>query len=232
MSPTTPRIIPAELYYDETAIESAVDALVEEAARRLSSSFPHRSEGELSSYLRRRLREEQEKESLYNMDDWSERAPKLLARLVRSLSNTEAWRRRKIENFFRKAYQGALKFARNYLWRREDIEDAVGLAFIALHEGKTEAGYFNRKLRDICVDRLRELDDERKYAGIEVSPDDFRVSMEQRDPLNVLMDRRYDRAKRLLVGQAKKRPKWRDARRKQWAQPLIQPRGELAVVTG
>lgn len=153
---------------------------------------------------------------------------------TRSRANLEAWRRRKIEAFYRSDYQKAVGIATAALASREEGEDVAGLAFERLMEGRTSIKRFYRKLKDVLVDRIRQREVERRLFAMQGETEpagdlggSVRYSIrgqDLRDPALVLMDTRNTQAKRLLVGLAKKSKKMRRARRATWVQAMEIPR--------
>lgn len=205
-------------------------------ASRLAKTVRHRTPQQIAEQLLKRLLTERESRRLQNLNHWPEHAPSFLRQMVRSLSNKEAWRRRKIEQFFRTDHAKACVFATGFLPTSEEVEDAVGDAFLKLQRNETSIRYFYRTLRNICVDRYRQLGNayDSVEGMIEINqayrhgaagelPTEIELRIDRarpQDPLTLLMDSRQTRVKRLLVGRAKKSPKWHSARRKKWAQGL------------
>lgn len=223
--------------------------LARSAASRLRESIPHKTSRQLADELLQRLLEKRGSREAQNLNHWSEYAPGYLDKLVRSLANAEAWRRRKIAAFFEANYERAGAFARRFLSAPEEIEEVVGTAFELLQAGRVDFKNFYPKLRDLCVNRLRRMEVER---GLFVSLDgliqDARRAEEsldddlpgaaatapkcwEQDPLSQLMDRRNRRAKPLMVGRAKKSPKMRRARRAQWVAEIENPRPKSPAQT-
>lgn len=219
-------------------------AMAVEAASRLVESIPHRTVPELADELLSRALHERTFRERRNLNHWPQHAPQYLNRLVRSLANQEAWRRRRNEAFFRSDYEKACAVARAQLPSREDVEDVVGEAFLRLAANRTTPRNFYRTLKQLIVDRQRKSAVERRLF---VSQEDLREGdrsrrdaprasgyarqADVRDPQEVLVDRRNRVARPLMVAQAKKRPNWRNVRRRRWAQPLQATRAETAPQT-
>lgn len=219
-------------------------ALAEEAGFRLAESIPHLSTESLAAELRRRLLQERRSRERQNLNHWPRHAPRYLNALVRSLANREAWRRRRIDAFYRSDYAKACTIAGARVPSPEEAEDAAAEAFARLVANRTSIRYFYRTLNQVIVDRQRQLEVERAmFAGLDdpSAPVGGRGGAvleraascrgDSRDPINVLMDRRNRVARPLMVAQAKRNPKWRGARRWQWTKELETSRAETAPQT-
>jgi hypothetical protein len=218
--------------------------LVDQAAGRLAESLLHRTPKEIADDLLKRLLQEKEARQRLNLNHWSDYAPAYLNKMVRSLSNQEAWRRRAIDAFFRSDYEKACAIAQAGLDTREEAEDAVSEAFVRVQRGRP-LKLFYRVLKDVVIMRRRK---KKKESGLFISMEEIPSSArgqhmdpdaelsasslpigEYPDTLTVLMDRRNTRARPLMVGQAKKRPKMRRVRRSMWIGELEKSRPKLAA---
>ena len=232
------------------AVETWELDLAEKAGASLSVTLPHKTSAELAEDLLELLALEQEARRSQNLNHWREYAPGYLDKLVRSIANKEAWRRRKIDAFYKSDYPRALAIAEKALRSKEEAQDAVGEAFVRLITDGTRIEWFYRTLRHILVDRLRErgaegqlfvsldalIADSARGDGESDGEDGLPGQLPSRsadclDPMLVLMDRRIRRSKPLMVGQAKIHKKMRSARRGKWTDKLENPRTEPAPQT-
>ncbi len=136
--------------------------LVHDAARRLDPP-PQDLETAAQAALGR-LVQEKERRLGRGLNHWETHAQEIAERLLREVLEEDR-RQKELAEFFLATREEALAFAKAFLDREEDAEDAVSEAFARLAAGKTQPANFFRTLKHVAVDRFRRLHREQDALG-------------------------------------------------------------------
>lgn len=168
--------------------------------------------------------------------------PLLVAERLLQQVTKKARRRKKMTGFYRRTYAEALAFAKRFLPRQEDAEDAVAEAFCRLLMDKTTPDLFFRSLKFVAIDRYRRLDRESRIffhgagpferqlppelASVEAGPGAAmraaRLADSSADPLEILLNEESIEVGIQLV-QTRSEHRW--IRQLNWWTELVEQRG-------
>lgn len=165
--------------------------------------------------------------------------------LVHSLLSQaeESVRRESLGEFYKANHSKAVVFARTFLNREDEAQDAVGRTYLKLLSGKTTERHFFRALKQTCLDRIRALKREDKLfappkehvspellglsgcawgSGDETACEPVSEALDDQDPLDILVRREESAQCQAMVRRAMTDPRWRFVKRKKWARPLVE----------
>lgn len=217
-----------------------------ELARNAAASLvqPHKTPEKIAGDLLERLQKVKLLRESRGLNHWEEFAPAYLQKL---LARHEAARRARIGEFLRAEHSTAVARAAALLGNRVDAEDVVSETFLELLEGRTSIPHFYHALKANILNRLEGLRNRAKQtAALEkiISPAALCVDQvawgpegvdtltleplsphpEDQDPLDILIAREREEARRQRVAKAieiaRGCRKYRWVRAKNWARDL------------
>lgn len=152
-----------EIVQKSTAVASEdwEKELAHRAVSRQTEIQPGVPARDIAEALLARLLEEKRARRKHGLDHWHEHASEAAERLLQEV-RAEARHKAELAVFLDRVRQEALAFARSFLDREEDAEDAVAEAFERLAAGKTKPAHFFRTLKHVAVDKFRRLERERQ----------------------------------------------------------------------
>ncbi|UPT74982.1 MAG: hypothetical protein M0D55_04515 [Elusimicrobiota bacterium] len=175
-----------------------------------------------------------------NLNHWSEHAPKFLALIVRQARLDRLRRYQEAEAFYKARHREIVRFARVIIGDSAAAEIVASDTYRELLEGSiTIAGFFAALVANARNYLARRSYRQGKFVPLDeaFTPSFGSTDMEgdegeapsfepisqrldDQDPLEILIAREEETARRRMVAAAKEDPRWRYIKRRDWAAPL------------
>lgn len=227
-------------------VSSAVDSLAQDielsrrAAALLARLKPCLDPEKVAHEMLDRQRAEKLERESRGLNHWDEYAPKFLARLVRQAREERLRRYQEAAAFYKAKHREIVRFARAIVGDSEAAEIVASDTYREVLEGSIPlAGFFTalvgngrnylarqsyRRQNFVSLDEAftpsfggADMEDEEGEAP---SFEPVSRHLEDQDPLDILIAREEEEARRRLVSAAKEDPRWRYIKRRDWAAPL------------
>lgn len=224
------------------AVESKQDVeFSHRAAALLGLLQPRKNSEQVVQELLEQLKVEKLARESRGRDRWDKHASKVLGRIIRGARRERQERYREAAAFYAARGGEVLRFARAIVMDDIAAEAVVSDTYRELLEDKTTVANFFKAL--VCNARnylegeayrrgkLSSLDEafalsfggaEAEVEGGEIpSFEPMSRHLEDQDPLDILIAREEEDARRRLVAEAQEDPRWRYIKRRDWAAPLL-----------
>jgi DNA-directed RNA polymerase specialized sigma24 family protein len=215
--------------------------LAHRAAALLGILEPRKTTEQLVHELIDEMRVDKLAREARGLNHWDERAPIVLARIIRQARREKLQRYQEAETFFKTKHSEVLRFARAIVKDYAGAEAVASETYRELLEGRTSVANFFAALvanarnymmrRSYQRDKVVPLDEAFAPSYMDGdSGDDGDVlafepasrGREDQDPLDILIAREGEEARRQRVATAMKDPRWRYIKRRDWAMPLLE----------
>jgi len=175
------------------------------------------------------------------LNHWNAHAPRFLGGLVRQARNEKRRRHQEAETYFRAKRREILSYARAVVGDAAAAEVVASETYRELLEGGTDASHFFMALAGNARNYLaRQAYQREKFTSWEetvgsegsypegmdkeegnIQAFDLHSSRhEDQDPLDILIAREEEQERQKLIASAKKDPRWRYIKTRDWAAPL------------
>jgi hypothetical protein len=214
--------------------------LARRAAALLVRLEPRANPQETVRDLLDRLKSEKSSRESRGLNHWSEHAPKFIGGLVRQARRDKALRFQEAEAFYRARHREVLRFARVIVQDGAAAETVASDTYRELLEGRTTVANFFSAL----VGNARNYLEGEAYRRDRFAPQDGAFTSdfagaeleggegdapsfepasrrpEDQDPLDILIAREEEEERRRMLTNAKRDPRWRYIKLRDWAAPL------------
>ncbi len=233
--------------YNAVVVPTAVDSvkldieLSQRAAALLVHLQPRKDSVKVVHELLGQLEAEKLAREARGLNHWSEHAPKFLSLIVRQARRDKQRRYQEAEAFCKARHSEIVRFAQAIVKDRESAEIVASETYRELLEGgATIPGFFAALVCNARNHLAREAYRRGKFVEIQealapnigtsdnpdagadwliVEPPSSRL--EDQDPLDILIAREEEEERQRMLTAAKKDPRWRYIKRRDWAAPLL-----------